>query len=219
MDFSNGLFWVWYSPCHYDDVIMSAIASQMHQPYDCLLNGLFRRRSKKTWKLRVIGLCAGNSPGTGEFAAQMASNAENISIWWRHHVLVFKTPDVTGQVRTLSTCFQRHECGCVKAFSVQRDIWLPDSHWHILLREQTCFRSVFIWQTMNAGFYVKSWPFKCRWHIYAGPERCSILQWSHNGCDSVSNHRPHDCLLNRLFKRRWKKTSKFRVTGLCTNGQ
>ena len=25
-------------------------------------------------------------PGTGEFPAQMASNAENVSIWWRHHV-------------------------------------------------------------------------------------------------------------------------------------
>ena len=24
--------------------------------------------------------------GTGEFPAQMASNAENVSIWWRHHV-------------------------------------------------------------------------------------------------------------------------------------
>ena len=32
-----------------------------------------------------IQLCAGNSPGTGEFPAQMASNAENVSIWWRHH--------------------------------------------------------------------------------------------------------------------------------------
>ena len=41
-----------------------------HQPYDCLLNRLFRRRSKKTSKLRVIGLCAENSPGTGEFPAQ-----------------------------------------------------------------------------------------------------------------------------------------------------
>ena len=47
---------------------------------------LFRRRSKKTSKLRVTGLCAGNSPGTGEFPAQMASNAENVSIWWRLHV-------------------------------------------------------------------------------------------------------------------------------------
>ena len=52
-----------------------------HQPHDCLLNRLFRRRSKKTSKLRVSGLCAGNSPVTGEFPAQMASNAENVSIW------------------------------------------------------------------------------------------------------------------------------------------
>ena len=40
-----------------------------------------------TSKLRVTGLCAGNSPGTDEFPAQMASNAENVSIWWRHHVI------------------------------------------------------------------------------------------------------------------------------------
>ena len=59
-----------------------------HQPHGCLLNRLFRRKSKKTSKLRVTGLCAGNSPGTGEFPAQMASYAENVSIWWRHHELV-----------------------------------------------------------------------------------------------------------------------------------
>ena len=58
-----------------------------HQRHECLLNRLFRRRSKKTSKLRVTGLCAGNSPGTGEFPAQMVSYAENVSIWWRHHVL------------------------------------------------------------------------------------------------------------------------------------
>ena len=57
-----------------------------HQPHGCLLNRLFRRRSKKTSKLRVTGLCSGNSPGTGEFPAQMVSNAENVFIWWRHHV-------------------------------------------------------------------------------------------------------------------------------------
>ena len=65
-----------------------------HRPHDCLLNGLFRRRWKKTWKLRVTGLCAGNSPGTGEFPAQMASNAEKVSIWWRHHVLPHFKMDV-----------------------------------------------------------------------------------------------------------------------------
>ena len=59
-----------------------------HQPRDCLLNRLFRRRSKKTSKLRATGLCAGNSPETCEFPTQMASNAENVSIRWRHHVAV-----------------------------------------------------------------------------------------------------------------------------------
>ena len=41
------------------------------------------------------------------------------------------------------------------------------------------------------------------------------LQWRHNGHDSVSNHQPYECLLNHLFRRRSKKTSKLRVTGLC----
>ena len=56
-----------------------------YQPHDCLLNRLFKRRSKKTSKPHVTGLCAGNSPASGDFPAQMASNAENVSFWWRHH--------------------------------------------------------------------------------------------------------------------------------------
>ena len=48
-----------------------------HQPRDCLFNRLFRHRSKRISKLRVVGLCAGNSPVTCEFPELMASNAEN----------------------------------------------------------------------------------------------------------------------------------------------
>ena len=55
------------------------------QSQDCLLKGLFRHRSKKTSKFHITGLCAGNSPVSGEFPAQKASNAENVSIWWCHH--------------------------------------------------------------------------------------------------------------------------------------
>ena len=72
-----------------------------HQPHGCLLNGLFRRRSRKTSKLRVTGLCVENSPGTGEFPAQMASNAEDVSIWWRHHAL------------SLLNEYFPYVCGCV----------------------------------------------------------------------------------------------------------
>ena len=66
---------------HYNDVIMSSMASQITS----LTIVYIRRRSKKISKLRVTGLCEGNSPGTGEFPRQMASNTENVSIWWRHH--------------------------------------------------------------------------------------------------------------------------------------
>ena len=56
-----------------------------HRCIDHLFNRLFMRRSNKTSKLRVIGLCEGNSSVTSEFPSQRASNAKNVSIWWRHH--------------------------------------------------------------------------------------------------------------------------------------
>ena len=59
-----------------------------HQPHHCLHKRLFGRRSKKTSKLCVTGLCVGNSAVTGGFPAQMASNEENVSIWWCHHAPV-----------------------------------------------------------------------------------------------------------------------------------
>ena len=43
----------------------------------------------------------------------------------------------------------------------------------------------------------------------------TALRWRHNDHAGVSNHQPHGCLLNRLFRRKSKKTSKLRVTGLC----
>ena len=62
---------------------MSTAASQITS-LTILLKRLFRGISEKASKLRVTGLCAGNSPVTGEFPAQRASNAEDVSIWWRH---------------------------------------------------------------------------------------------------------------------------------------
>ena len=56
-----------------------------HRRLDCLHNRLSRRRSKNTSKVHDTGLCEGNSPVTGEFPAQRTSDAENDSIWWRHH--------------------------------------------------------------------------------------------------------------------------------------
>ena len=75
-----------------------------HQPHDCLLNRLFRRRSKKTSKLRVTGLCAGNSRGIGEFPVQMASNAEKVFIWWRHHGWCYSWSNYRKHLKWIEVC-------------------------------------------------------------------------------------------------------------------
>ena len=87
-----------------------------HQPHHCLLSRLFGRRSKKTSKLRVTGLCAGSSPGTGEFPAQMASYAENVSIWWRHHNYLDSHYQLRYKISTADSsakwCTHYHWCAC-----------------------------------------------------------------------------------------------------------
>ena len=79
-----------------------------HKPDQCSFNRSFGRRSKKTSKLRVTGLWAGNSPGTGDFPAQMASNAENVSISWRHRVISMKETITTrySNVTWASRCLK-----------------------------------------------------------------------------------------------------------------
>ena len=89
-----------------------------HQPHDCLLNRLFRCRSTKTSKLRVTGLCAGNSPVPGEFPAQMASNAENVSIWWRHHDLYTEGTQQTNDVITTLFLMSQPRCGVIMALMI-----------------------------------------------------------------------------------------------------
>ena len=98
---------IWYIThkkwTHYNDVIMSAMASQITSLTVVYSTVYSRRRSKKTSKLRV----------TGEFPAQRASNVENVSIWWRHHV---KTDNIylaiAGKISWLGVCwgYLRYAC-------------------------------------------------------------------------------------------------------------
>ena len=90
-----------------------------HQPNGCLLNRLFRHRSKKTPKLRVTGLCAGNSPVTGELPAKMASNAENNFIWWRHHVYHHNDSTIVSQEPHTFTHWSKMTAISQMAFSNQ----------------------------------------------------------------------------------------------------
>ena len=57
-----------------------------HQPQNWFYSTVYSDADqRKHQSSHATGLCAGKSPETGEFPAQMASNAENVSIWWRHH--------------------------------------------------------------------------------------------------------------------------------------
>ena len=91
-----------------------------------------------------------------------------------------------------------------------------------------------LWRQCNAFFMSKGWQWiawmglmdgclyvwanVCRW---LDADYICILfsiassRWRHNGRDGVSNHQPHDCLLNRLLRRKSKKARKLYVTGLC----
>ena len=76
---------IWYTLIHYSDVIMGAMAYQITSltiVYWTIYSGADRRKHQSS---AVLALSAGNSPVTGEFPTQRASNAESVSIWWRHH--------------------------------------------------------------------------------------------------------------------------------------
>ena len=112
-----------------------------HQPHDYLLNCLFRRRSTKISKLRVIGLCVGNSPLTGESPAQRATNAETVSIRWSLHVNPNRKPNVytTAQPGDISWGINPHPSGVLEVLylkwqrqSVHRDP-INNEFWRLCL--------------------------------------------------------------------------------------
>ena len=76
---------IWLGMWHYRDVIMGVMASQITSltiVYSTVYSDEDQRKHQSSASLAFF---VGNSPVTGEFPAQMASNADNVSIWWRHH--------------------------------------------------------------------------------------------------------------------------------------
>ena len=83
---------------HYNDIIMSTMASQITSLTIVYLAVYSGADQTKISKLRVTGLCAGNSPVAGEFPAHRASNAENVYILWRHHALTLSITFVVASL-------------------------------------------------------------------------------------------------------------------------
>ena len=119
---------------HYNDVIMGAIASQITS-LSIVYSTIYSSADQR--KLRATGFCEGNSPVTGVFPAQMASNVENVSILWRHHDKPY--------------CASRKLC-CTCALSYD-SMWAYDIH----------AASSFVWQTeYRFVYYTKVYEYlKC----------------------------------------------------------
>ena len=126
-----------------------------HQPHDCLLNRLFRCRSKKTSKLRVTGLCAGNSPVTGEFPAQMASNAKNASIWWRHHGKYLQVTKMTS-MRVEQSYRGVSYTTMTTTIGLNNFIWFTAQLWYTYIMSYLIYN--FSWQVDK----MPTWPWCCR---------------------------------------------------------
>ena len=79
-----------------------------HWHLDCLLSRLFSRRSKKTSKLCITGLCEGNPLMTGGFPSLKASNVKNVSICWCHHAVWTHHSFLTLPINQLWYIWQVH---------------------------------------------------------------------------------------------------------------
>ena len=112
-----------------------------HQPDDCLPKRVFTSRSMDTSKPLVTGLCEGNSLVTDEFPAQMASKAENVSTWWRHHVW-FHFPEVDKEhgwcITSMHEIVTHRKLRKLLAFEKKRKInWysrieIQSGHWNLI---------------------------------------------------------------------------------------
>ena len=124
---------------HYNDIIMSTVASQISSLMIVSSSVYSRRRSKKTSKLCVTGLCEGNSPVTGEFLTQRASNAENVSIWWRRHEQLMPLLIVMTWIRILASAQPTTLHNEFKNYSFKITATGPRAQWVELLWLIQCY--------------------------------------------------------------------------------
>ena len=102
------------------------------------------------------------------------------------------------------------------------DFWDQSSHKNVMneikINLVSYYKMHLILETRGL-FNIKISSYRCRnFHqkdMMVSQNGDSTLHWRYNDHDGVSNHQPPGCLLNRLFRRRSKKTSKICVTGLC----
>ena len=103
---------------------MAAIASQITSltiVFSTVYSDADQRKHQSTASLAFAGF----SPGTGEFPTQMASNAENVSIWWRHHDRQFHDTNILAVAYLFTHSLQwRHMTN--RRLNSTATLWIPD---------------------------------------------------------------------------------------------
>ena len=106
-----------------------------------------------------------------------------------------------SEVLSSRLCYCLHRAW--KGSAGQQTVGTSRNNWAILFKIMSPL-------SCHIDIFTRLWPFYKTETLFL----CPALQWHHNECDGVSNHQRLDCLLNRLFGRRSKETSKLRFTGL-----
>ena len=191
--------------------------------------------------LLLLAICAWNSPVTGEFPTQMPMtwshdvffdlrlnkqlSKQSWGCWfempshplWRHcnegwdmvfllwvQSLVYNFPSLMLYWTQSYSSGLSHD-DIMVWFHITGPLWgeSPSQRWIHSKRVIQNFDDFFA-VSLKKLLLRKQW-FQLSW----------ALQWHHNECDGISNHQPHDCLLNCLFRHWSKKASKLCTTGLC----
>ena len=136
------ILYIFFRFYHYNDVIMDTIGSQITSPtivYSTIYSDADQRKHQSSASLAFEG---GNSPRTGEFPEQMVSNAENVSIWWRHHVYtspkqyIVKVPYPNITYKHLFNILWFYSClSCLWNFDI---LYIYIGAWKLLNRQSTC---------------------------------------------------------------------------------
>ena len=153
------------------------------QPHECLLNCLFRHRSK----LRVTGLCEGNSPVTGEFPHKGPVTRKRVPF----DDVIITMPQLRWLIESVEHLFTVLWLISNMNFELQMQLILPPPPppTHTLNKmtaiSQTLFSNAFSWMTSFVFW------FKLSWSLFLRVRLAMRQHWL--GAEQATSHYLNQC--------------------------
>ena len=162
-------------------------------------------------------LWAGNLPGTGEFPVQRASNAENVSIWWRHHgnpriFIMLTLSSLAAQQVVITAPYHAASDSKVGIMMIQFSVWpvgylyclVGYSPFNTLRPRQNCRHfpdDIFKWIFLSENVWISikiSLKFVPKFPINNISALVQIMAWRQSG-DTPSSEPMIDSLLMHIW--------------------